>query len=173
MNIIKKQNYPKINEEIKAAEVRVISEKGENFGVMPFKEALAMAKNQNLDLVEIAPNTVPPVVKIINFDKWRYQKEKEDKKNIKNQKQKDVKHVQISPRIAQNDLIIKARQVDNFLTAGHKVEIILTLRGRENVNKDWALKKMEEFINMIKTPYQTTMQVQKGGRGYTMQITKK
>lgn len=164
---------PRINEEITSEEVRVITEKGENLGIMKKDEALKLAKEKNLDLIEISPQANPPVVKIISFDKWRYQKEKEEKENQKKQKTKELKQIQISPRTALNDLLVKVKQVEKFLAEGHKVEINLKLRGRENINQGWALQKMEEFMKMITVPYITTMEIKKGGRGYIVQITKK
>lgn len=164
---------PKINEEIKAAELRVIDPEGKNLGILPINKALEIAKEAGLDLIEIAPQANPPVAKIISFDKWRYQKEKEERKNLKIQKAKELKQVQISPRIAKNDLLVKAKQAEKFLENGHKVEIDLKLRGRENINKDWALKKIEEFLSLITIQYKITMELKKGGRGYVMQIAKK
>ncbi len=140
---------------------------------MKREEALIKAREAGLDLIEIAPGAKPPVAKIMSFDKWRYKQEKEEKKSRLAQKQKELKQVRISPRIAQNDLIIKARLAEKFLSEGHKVEINLQLRGREKANKDWALMKMKEFASMINVPYQTTMEPRQGGRGYVMQITKK
>ncbi len=163
----------RVNGEIIAPELRVIDEKGENLGVMKREDAFTRAKSVGLDIIEIAPDAKPPVAKIISFDKWRYQQEKEEKKASRAQKQKELKQVRISPRIAQNDLIIKARQAEKFLAEGHKVEIDLHLRGREKANKEWALKKIREFAQMINVPYQTTMEPKQGGRGYVMQITRK
>ena len=168
-----KYEKTKINQEIEAKELRVIDPDGNNLGIMSKEKALEIARSYNLDLVEIAPYSNPPVTKIINFDKWRYQKEKEERKNLKTQKAKELKQIQISPRIAKNDLLVKAKQAEKFLENGHKVEIDLKLRGRENINKDWALKKIEEFLNLITIQYKVTMELKKGGRGYIMQISKK
>jgi translation initiation factor IF-3 len=169
----KKIFQPKINEAIEAEEIRVIDEEGKNLGIMEREKALLLAKEKGLDLIEISPHATPPVAKIIKFDKWRYQKEKEEKELLKKQKAKGLKQVQISPRTAEGDLLIKARQINKFLEDGHKVEINLKLKGRENINQEWALKKLEEFMKMITVPYTITMDIKKGGKGYITQITKK
>lgn len=134
---------------------------------------MAKAMNAGLDLIEIAPDAKPPVAKIMSFDKFRYQREKEEKKAKQAQKPKELKQVQISARIALNDLAMKAKQAEKFLSEGHKVEINVRLRGREKANKDWALGRLKEFIETITVPYQVTMEPRQGGRGYVMQITKK
>lgn len=163
----------KVNGEISAAELRVVDEKGENIGVMKKEEALAKAMNAGLDLIEIAPQAVPPVARIMSFDKWRFLRDKEEKKAKLAQKQKELKRVQISARIAENDMAMRAKQAEKFLSGGHKVEIHLRLRGREKANKDWALGKLKGFIETITVPFQVTMEPRQGGRGYIMQITKK
>ncbi len=140
---------------------------------MKKEEALAKAMNAGLDLIEIAPTANPPVARIMSFDKWRYVKEKEERKAKQAQKQKELKQVQISARIAKNDLLMKAKQAEKFLSEGHKVEINLRLRGREKANKEWALGRLKEFIGTITMPHQITMEPRQGGRGYVMQITKK
>ncbi len=162
-----------MNGEITAPELRVIDEKGENIGVLKKEEALAKAMNTGLDLIEIAPQATPPVAKIMSFDKFRYQKGKEEKKAKQAQKPKELKQVQISARIAANDIAMKAKWAEKFLSEGHKVEISLRLRGREKANKDWAFGKIKEFTDKIAVPYQVTMPPKPGGRGYIMQITKK
>lgn len=161
----------RINNEITAPELRVIGPNGENLGVLKREEALQRAKELGFDLIEIAPTATPPVTRIISFDKFRYQQEKQEKKQRQAQKAKELKHVRISPRSAENDLRIKAKQAETFLKEGHKVEIILFLRGREKANKAWGLEKLEKFLTMIKFPHETTVPPKQGGRGgYVMQI---
>jgi translation initiation factor IF-3 len=126
-----------------------------------------------LDLIEIAPTAKPPVARIMSFDKFRYQKEKEEKKQKHGQKTKELKHVRISPRAALNDLLIKARQAEKFLTLGYRVEINLFLRGREKGNKTWSLQKLREFLDLIKIPHEVTLPPKAGGRGFVTQIAKK
>jgi len=136
-------------------------------------DALALAYGKNLDLIEIAPTAKPPVARIMDFDKFRYQKEKELKKQKQSQKNSELKQIRITPRAALNDLQIKAAKTDEFLKGGHKVEINLFLKGREKANKEWALKKLHEFLTLIKEPHQNTTEPKQGGRGFNMQITRK
>ncbi len=140
---------------------------------MPREAALKLAEEKELDLVEIVPTARPPVAKIINFDKFRYQKEKELKKQKSSQKIDELKHIRISARAAKNDLGIKAKKTEEFLNKGNKVEIILRLRGRERYNKDWARFKLEEFLKMISEEHKILMGPKFGGQGLLMQITKK
>lgn len=153
--------------------MRVIDAEGKNLGILKREEALEMAKEKGLDLIEISPTAKPPVARIISYDKFRYQEEKKERKQRLTQKSKELKRVRITPRAAQNDLQIKAHLVEKFLNDGHKVEIDVFMRGREKSNKEWALQKLNDFLQMIKVPYQKTMEVKQGGRGYLTQIIKK
>lgn len=163
----------RINNQIAAREFRVVDEQGENLGVITKEEALKIAAEKGLDLIEIAPMANPPVARIMSFDKFRYERDKEEKRQRQAQKPKELKEVRITPRAAQNDLRIRAKKADEFLKEGHKVTINLFLRGREKANKEWALQKMEEFFTMVSVPYQITMMPKPGGRGFIAQITKK
>ncbi|MEI6479735.1 MAG: translation initiation factor IF-3 [bacterium] len=162
-----------MNNQIQAAELRVVTDAGENLGVMSLSQALKAALERGLDLIEIAPMAKPPVAKIIGFDKFRYQQEKEEKKRRTMQKAKELKQVRITPRAAQNDLMVKVKRVEEFLAGGHKVEIGLFLKGREKGNKDWGLQKLKEFLKMITTPHLVTLPPKQGGRGFITQIAKK
>lgn len=166
------QQY-KTNNQIAAPELRVIDDAGAHLGVMSREAALNLAKEKNLDLIEIAPMVKPPVAQIISFDKFRYQKEKEFKKQqLAQKKTADLKQVRISPRASRHDLETKAALVEKFLQAGHKVEINLFLRGREKYNKDWGLFKLQEFLKIIKIPYKITLEPKFVGRGFVVQIIK-
>ncbi len=124
-------------------------------------------------MIEVAPYASPPVARIYSFDKFRYQKEKEEKRGIRGQKTKELKQVRITPRAALNDLQIKAKKADEFLLAGYKVEINLYLRGREKANSNWGLRKLNEFLTLIRTPHKITMEPKRGGKGFIMQISKR
>ena len=163
----------RINNQIIAKELRVIDEAGENLGVMSKEDALALAQKKTLDLIEIAPMAKPPVARIMSFDKFRYYQGKEERKQKQAQKQKELKQVRISPRAALNDLQIRAKQADEFLKEGHKVEVGIFLRGREKGNKEWALQKMREFLTMISVPHEITMSPRQGGRGFVAQIARR
>lgn len=168
------QAKPRINNQITAPELRVIGEKGENLGVLPREQALALARPEGgLDLIEIVPTAKPPVARLMSFDKYRYEREKAEKKERRAQKTAGVKQIQISARAAQNDLLIKMRQLEGFLAEGHQVEIQMRLRGREKGNKDWARQKLGDFMKMIPVEYKVLAPPKFGGRGMIAQITKK
>lgn len=135
--------------------------------------ALSTAREQGLDLIEISATANPPVVRVMSFDKFRYQKEKEEKKQKASQKAKEMKQVRITPRAASGDLQVKLRKVEEFLADGHHVEIGVFLRGREKGNKEWGLGKLKEFLGMVKTPHNVTLAPRQGGRGFITQIVKK
>lgn len=151
----------------------MIDERGINLGIMPREAALKLAEEKGLDLIEIAASAKPPVAKIISFDKFRYQKEKQLKEQKTAQKISELKQIRISIRAAKNDLEIKKKKVEEFLTDGHKVEILLLLRGREKYNKDWARYKLEEFLKMITIEYKISGEPKFRGKGLAMQIIKK
>lgn len=140
---------------------------------MKLADALRVAEEKKLDLIEIAPQANPPVARIMSFDKFRYRQEKEEKKQKQARRGREMKQVRISPRAALNDLQIKARLAEEFLKEGLRVEINLFLRGREKTNKDWNFQKLREFLDMIKIPYQVTMEPKMSGRGLVTQIVKK
>lgn len=161
------------NNQIKAAELRVVGENGENLGVMSLEQALKIAQEKNIDLIEVASAAKPPVARLINYDKFRYQKEKEYKKQRQSQKAPELKHIRISARAARNDLEIKVKKSEEFLENGHKVEIQLFLKGREKGNRNWALQKLQEFLTLIQKPFIMTFEPKFVGRGYIVQIQKK
>lgn len=140
---------------------------------MPLEAALKLAEEKNLDLIEIAPHVKPPVAKIISFDKFRYQKEKELKKQKTGQRITELKQIRISARAAQNDLDFKAQRVVEFLDQGYRVEIMVVLKGREKYNRSWASHKLNEFLQMIKTEYKSGTEPKFGGRGLMVQIYKR
>ncbi|MBI5732673.1 translation initiation factor IF-3 [Candidatus Jorgensenbacteria bacterium] len=163
----------RVNSQITAKELRVLDEKGDNLDVLSREAALRLAEERHVDLIEIAPNANPPVARLMSFDKFRYLREKAEKKQRHLQKTKEMKHVRISPRAAQNDLQIKASKADDFLKEGHGVEISLFLRGREKGNRDWNLKKLNEFLTMVKVPHHVTLTPKFVGKGFIVQIAKK
>ncbi|OGY66102.1 MAG: translation initiation factor IF-3 [Candidatus Harrisonbacteria bacterium RIFCSPLOWO2_01_FULL_40_28] len=160
----------KINNQIQAKELRVIDEDGKNCGVLSLEDALKLAKEKDLDLIEISPNTAPPVAKIISFDKYRYQQAKKEKKQRQGQKATELKQMRISARAAENDLKTKAEKINEFLNEGHNVEINLVLRGREKQNKAWAEAKLRGFLTMIQA-HKILSDIKLGQRGFSIQIT--
>jgi len=148
----------------------VVDERGENLGVMPREKALEIARERGLDLIEIASLAQPPVARIVSFDKFRFQKEKEFKKQRRAQKGPELKQIRISARAARNDLEIKARKVNEFLDEGHKVEIMMVLRGRHKSMQDWAKQRLREFLTIIGPNHKVIVEPKSGGKGLITQI---
>jgi translation initiation factor IF-3 len=164
---------PKINDKITALEVRVLGNDGINIGVFPLAEALNMAKEQGLDLIEISPSAKPVVTRIMSYDKFRYLEEKAEKKERQATKASGVKQVQISAKAATNDLMVKMKKLEEFLAEGHQVEVQMRLRGREKGNKPWAEQKLKDFMAMIPVEYKVVNPPRFAGRGMTTSIMKK
>ena len=122
---------PRINDMIRADSVRCIGADGEQLGVIPINEALKIAENLSLDLVEIQPNVDPPVCKILDYGKFKYEAQKRKNEARKKQKIIDVKEIKLRPNIDNNDFIVKMKQVKKFIENGDKVKITLRFRGRE------------------------------------------
>lgn len=139
-----------INEQIRDREVRVVSESGEQLGIMSAREAMKLAQEAELDLVKIAPTAKPPVCKIIDYGKYRYEQARKEKEAKKKQKTVNVKEVRLRPGIEQNDLNTKAKQAMKFLSKGDKVKVELRFRGRELGHKDLGKDVMLKFIEAVK-----------------------
>lgn len=134
--MLRKDNRIRINRNINVPQVRLIDQNGVMVGIMPTFEAAARARNAGLDLVEIAPTAKPPVCKIMDFSKYLYEKDKQEKENRKKQKTGGLKEIRLNPRIGENDLQTKIRQMDKFLQEHNKVRVTVVFRGRENQHKD-------------------------------------
>ncbi|PIR97682.1 MAG: translation initiation factor IF-3 [Candidatus Doudnabacteria bacterium CG10_big_fil_rev_8_21_14_0_10_41_10] len=150
---IKKAITARINLHIRVPEVRVIDRSGKQLGIMSTSEALKTAQAEGLDLVEVSPKAQPPVVKIINFDKYRYQQDKLQQAQKKHQKKVEVKGIRLSVRTGQHDLEVKAANTEKFLTTRNKVKIEMRLRGRERANHDFAMNQVNKFLQLIKIPH--------------------
>ena len=122
---------PRVNNDIEEVEVRLIDETGENHGAVETDKAIAMAKTAGLDLVEISPNATPPVCKILDYGKYKYEAQKRKNEARKKQKIIEVKEIKLRPNIDSNDFIVKMKQVKKFIDNGDKVKITLRFRGRE------------------------------------------
>ena len=138
-----------INEEIRDREVRLISADGEQLGVMPTRQALEMAEQAGLDLVKIAANAQPPVCKLMDYDKHRYEQSKRERDLRKNQRVVTLKEVQLSATIEENDVQTKFRNAVKFLQDGDKVKVSIRFRGRQIAHADIGMKIMEDFANRI------------------------
>ncbi|WP_375327553.1 translation initiation factor IF-3 [Candidatus Tisiphia endosymbiont of Nemotelus uliginosus] len=137
---VKNSNFPKANREIRASQVRLIDENGEMCGIVSIKEALDRAEKANLDLVEISPNAEPPVCKILDFGKYKYENKKRIHDAKKKQKTIVLKEMKFKPNISQGDFEIKLRKIKDFFKEGYKVKISLWFKGREIIHNDIGLK---------------------------------
>ena len=138
-----------INEQIRDREIRLIGEDGEQLGIMSAKDAMKLAKEANLDLVKISPNAKPPVCKIIDYGKFRYEQARKEKEAKKKQKITDVKVLRLSPNIDQNDLNTKANQARKFITKGDKVKVELRFRGREMAHMGIGKQILDTFYSQL------------------------
>jgi translation initiation factor IF-3 len=142
----------RVNGKIRAREVRVIGTEGKQLGVFPLNDALNLARQNGVDLVEISPNAVPPVCRLIEIGKFRYELAKKEKESRKHQHASTVKEVQLSPRIDPHDLGIKVQHAVNFLCEDMKVKIALKFRGREMQHTEFGFEVIKKFIAEI-APY--------------------
>ena len=144
---ISKENL--INEEIRDKEVRVIDTDGTMLGVMPTEQALELAAEKKLDLVNISPNARPAVCKILDYGKYRYELQKKEKEARKKQKTTQVKEIRLSTFIEEHDVKVKANTASKFLKDGDKVKVSLRFRGREKDYKDTGMAVMQSFAEMV------------------------
>jgi len=138
-----------INEQIRDKEVRVIGEDGEQLGVMTPAEAMQLAKDANVDLVKIVPAAAPPVCKIVDYGKYKYELARKDKEAKKKQKVIDLKEVRLSPNIEENDLNTKMNAARKFLEKGNKVKVTLRFRGREMAHMDQSRHILTDFAEKL------------------------
>lgn len=134
-----------INEEIRDREVRLIDENGEQLGVMPTQKALELAEERGLDLAKIQPTAKPPVCKLMDYDKYRYEQSKRERENRKNQRVVAIKEVQLSATIEENDVLTKAKMAQKFLQGGDKVKVSIRFRGRQITHSEIGMKVMQDF----------------------------
>ncbi len=138
-----------INEQIRDREIRLIGVNGEQLGIMPTREAMKLAEAAELDLVKIAPTAKPPVCKIIDYGKYRYELARKEKEAKKKQKVVEVKEIRMSPNIESNDLQTKTNAAKKFLTKGNKVKVTLRFRGREMTHMQSSKHILDDFAESL------------------------
>ncbi|MCL2473027.1 MAG: translation initiation factor IF-3 [Treponema sp.] len=144
----------RINEQIRVREVRLIRDEGEQQqGIITTLEALEIAKEQGLDLVEVAPNAVPPVVKIMDYGKFKFENEKKVRDSKKKQKQLKLKEIRMQPKIDEHDMDFKSKHVRGFLGEGNKVKVTVRFRGREMVHTELGLDVLKDVLKRIDGEY--------------------
>jgi translation initiation factor IF-3 len=162
-----------VNEMIDVPKVRLISEKGEQVGVVSRNEALAMAQEVGLDLVEVSPNADPPVCKIIDYGKLKYETQKKKNEARKKQKIIEVKEIKMRPGIDQHDYDVKMRSIHRFLDEGDKVKVTLRFRGREMVHQELGVKVLERVRDDLTTVAKVEQFPKMEGRQMTMVMAPK
>jgi translation initiation factor IF-3 len=136
---------PRVNEEIRVAQVRLIDQDGEMQGVMTARDALLRAYAVGLDLLEISPNADPPVVKILDFGKFKYEQQKKKNEAKKKQKVIEIKEIKVRPNIDENDYQVKMRAMKSFIEEGDKVKVTLRFRGREMAHQEIGVRVLERI----------------------------
>jgi translation initiation factor IF-3 len=162
-----------INEQIRDKEIRLVGEDGEQLGIMPVSDAMKLAKEANLDLVKIAPTAKPPVCKIIDYGKYRYELARKEKEAKKKQKVTDVKEIRLSPNIDDNDLNTKANQARKFITKGDKVKVALRFRGREMAHMAANKQILDDFFTLLQDVAVIEKPAKLEGRSMIMFLTEK
>lgn len=162
-----------INEQIRDKEIRLIGEDGEQLGIMSARDAMKLAREAELDLVKIAPTAKPPVCKIIDYGKYRYELARKEKEARKKQKTIDVKEVRLSPNIEENDLNTKASNARKFITKGDKVKVTLRFRGREMAHMQTSKHILDDFAEKLADVAVVEKAPKLEGRSMTMFLAEK
>lgn len=168
-NLIQK---PLVNRQIRAREVRLIDEAGKQIGLIALEEAIKLAQERGLDLIQVTEKVEPPVCKIMDYGKYVYQLSKKDKQE--KQKGGELKGIRLSFGISQHDLEVRVRQAEKFLKENNKVLIEMRLKGREKAMGDFAREKISKFLEilLVTTPYKIERDLKRNPRGFTMIIAK-
>jgi translation initiation factor IF-3 len=140
----------RVNERIRAREVRVIDEDGQMLGVMSSQAALALARERNLDLVEVSPTAVPPVVKILDWGRYKYEQSKKESEARKHQKNPQLREIRMKPRTGDHDVQVKLRKIQEFLAEGDKVKVAVTFRGRELAHTELGRVLLDQISQELK-----------------------
>lgn len=162
-----------INGQIRDKEVRVIGENGEQLGIMSSREAMKLAQEAELDLVKIAPKAQPPVCKIIDYGKYRYELARKEKEAKKKQKTVEVKEVRLSPNIETNDLNTKVNNAKKFISKGNKVKVTLRFRGREMAHMQQSKHILDDFAKLLEDVAVVEKPAKLEGRSMSMVLTEK
>ena len=163
--------FIRVNGKIRAREVRVIGVEGEQLGVLSLGEALTMARTHGVDLVEIAPNAVPPVCRLVDYGKFRYEQAKREKESKKHQHANKVKEVQLSPKIDPHDLGVKVGHAIDFLCEDMKVKVTLKFRGREMAHTEYGFQVVQKFLAEISSYGHPDFQPKLNGRAINLMIS--
>ncbi len=158
----------RINGRIRVPEIRLIDEQGEQVGVVPTFQAQQMAEQRGLDLVEVAPNADPPVCRLMDYGKFRYDQAKKEREARKNQKVVELKEIRMQPNTDDHDIEVKSNQARRFLEDGDKVKLTVRLRGRQNAHPDIGIKLLTDMAEMLRDIAQVEQRPQHEGRAQSM-----
>ncbi|MDA8079717.1 MAG: translation initiation factor IF-3 [Nitrospiraceae bacterium] len=156
----------RVNEQIRAREVRVIDSDGQQLGLMSVRDALQHATQRDLDLVEVSPTAAPPVCKILDFGKYKYQLNKKHTQR----KTVDVKEIKVRPQINEHDLGLKIRNINRFIDEGDKAKVVMYFRGREIIRPEFGMKVFEKITQQLTGKYQIEQQPRLEGNHITMVV---
>ena len=173
MNTIATNETHEINEDILDAEVRLISEEGEQLGIMSAEEALKIAEEAGLDLVKIAPNAVPPVCRIMDYGKFRFEQTKKEKEAKKNQRVIEIKEIRLGPSIGDNDFNTKIKNGIKFLNEGNRVKVSVRFRGREMAHTEIGKELLDQFAARCEDVATIDKQAKLEGRNMFMFLSPK
>ncbi len=164
---------PSVNNQIRALKVRVIDETGKQLGVLDLREALQMAQERNLDLIQVTEKVEPPVCKIMEYGKYLYSLEKKEKAS-RVKMGGEIKGIRLTFNISLHDLEIRARQAEKFLKKGDKIRVELVLKGREKAHGDFAKEKISQFLEILDkmTPIKIERELKRESRGFTIIISR-
>ena len=167
-NFVIKKVFARVNEQIRVPEVFLVDEDGNALGRISRDEALSRARSAELDLVEVSPKAQPPVCKIIDYGKYKYEQEKQAKKQRAKNKAQDQKEIRLSLNIEENDLKVKSKKAQEFLEKRHKVKVNLMLKGREMAFKDKAFEILNNFVQRMEGLGKIEVPVKKLGRQFQL-----
>lgn len=163
----------RVNEMIRVREVRLIDDEGNQMGIVATLEALKLAKEKDLDLVEVSPNANPPVCKILDYGKYRFEQEKKLRDAKKNQKVLKLKEIRMQPKIGTGDLDTKAKHIQEFLDEGDKVKVTIRFRGRELAHTELGYDVLQEVLKRLTSAYVVEKQPAMDGKTMSMTISAK
>lgn len=170
---VQKNNKNKINEFITAKEVRLVDHNGEMVGIVPLRQALEVAQGVNLDLVEIAPDSTPPVCKILDYSKQKYDAKKKASEAKKKQRALTIKEIKLGPNIDNHDYETKLRQTRDFLISGYKIKCTMKFRGRELINTEVGVEKLERLIRDTEDIAKVELAPKREGNQYFLTLVAK
>jgi len=157
-----------MNERIRAREIRVIDEDGSQLGIMTPRDALAIARERGIDLIEVAPQAQPPVCKIMDYGKFKYEQAKKEKESAKKHKQSELKGIQMFPNIEEHDFVVKVKSAIKFLEEGDKVKVTIRFKGRQITHPEFGRQQLDKVKSMTAQVGQVEKDATMEGRMITM-----